>query len=116
VEAKPDSWGAKITAVETQSSGYAEAHLKWVKSTVPLPFVYEATGILTRFTDGRDPKTRSREAQQPDEAFLDRAPERQVADRQYDLEVARPGGSEFRTLCTPARDQGVGGEGGLGDE
>jgi type I restriction enzyme R subunit len=26
-----------------------------------LPFVYEATGVLTRFTDGRDPKPRSRE-------------------------------------------------------
>lgn len=61
VEAKPDSWGARITTVETQSSGYAEAHLKWVKSVEPLPFVYEATGILTRFTDGRDPKPRSRE-------------------------------------------------------
>ena len=32
VEAKPDSWGAKITTVEAQSSGYAEAQLKWVKS------------------------------------------------------------------------------------
>lgn len=61
VEAKPDSWGARITTVEDQSSGYAEAQLKWVKSPERLPFVYEATGILTRFTDGRDPKPRSRE-------------------------------------------------------
>jgi type I restriction enzyme R subunit len=29
VEAKPDSWGARITTVEAQSSGYAEAQLKW---------------------------------------------------------------------------------------
>jgi type I restriction enzyme R subunit len=61
VEAKPDSWGARITTVEAQSSGYAEAQLKWVKSAERLPFVYEATGVLTRFTDGRDPKPRSRE-------------------------------------------------------
>lgn len=61
VEAKPDSWGAKITTVEGQSSGYAGAELKWVKSAEKLPFVYEATGVLTRFTDGRDPKPRSRE-------------------------------------------------------
>ena len=27
----------------------------------PLPFVYESTGVLTRFTDRRDPKPRSRE-------------------------------------------------------
>ena len=27
----------------------------------PLPFVYESTGVITRFTDGRDPKPRSRE-------------------------------------------------------
>jgi type I restriction enzyme, R subunit len=56
VEAKPDSWGAKITTVEDQSGGYAASELKWVKTTEPLPFIYEATGILTRFTDARDPK------------------------------------------------------------
>ncbi len=61
VEAKPDAWGAKITTVEGQSSGYAAAQLKWVKNTEPLKFIYEATGVLTRFTDARDPKPRSRE-------------------------------------------------------
>jgi type I restriction enzyme, R subunit len=61
VEAKPDNWGAKITTVEAQSSGYAAAELKWVKNTEPLNFIYEATGVLTRFTDARDPKPRSRE-------------------------------------------------------
>jgi hypothetical protein len=61
VEAKPDSWGAKITTVEEQSSGYATAQLKWVKNSEPLNFIYEATGVLTRFTDARDPKPRSRE-------------------------------------------------------
>lgn len=61
VEAKPDAWGEKITIVEQQSAGYATAQLKWVKNPEPLPFIYEATGEITRFTDGRDPKPRSRE-------------------------------------------------------
>ena len=61
VEAKPDSWGARLTTVELQSEGYANASLKWVSSTEPLPFLYESTGQATRFTNGRDPNPRSRE-------------------------------------------------------
>ena len=61
IEAKPDNWGHKITTVEEQSASYAGAQLKWVKNKEPLPLVYESTGIITRFTDGRDPKPRSRE-------------------------------------------------------
>lgn len=61
IEAKPKDWGHKITTVEDQSSGYAAAKLKWVNNKEPLPFVYESTGVITRFTDGRDPKPRSRE-------------------------------------------------------
>ena len=61
VEAKPESWGQKITTVEEQSGRYAAASLKWIDKSFPLPFVYESTGALTRFTDGRDPKPRSRE-------------------------------------------------------
>ncbi|MCY3884304.1 MAG: DEAD/DEAH box helicase family protein, partial [Gammaproteobacteria bacterium] len=61
IEAKPEDWGQKITIVEEQSGGYAKAPLKWVKNSKPLPFVYESTGTITRFTDGRDPKPRSRE-------------------------------------------------------
>ena len=61
VEAKPEHWGQKITTVEEQSGRYAAAKLKWVNNKEPLPFVYESTGVLTRFTDGRDPKPRSRE-------------------------------------------------------
>lgn len=61
IEAKPEDWGHKITTVEEQSTGYATAKLKWVNNKEPLPFVYESTGALTRFTDGRDPKPRSRE-------------------------------------------------------
>ncbi len=61
VEAKPEDLGQKITTVEEQSAAYAAANLKWVNNSKPLPFVYESTGVLTRFTDMRDPKPRSRE-------------------------------------------------------
>ena len=61
IEAKPEDWGHKITTVEDQSAGYAAAKFKWVNNKEPLPFIYESTGVITRFTDGRDPKPRSRE-------------------------------------------------------
>lgn len=61
IEAKPEDWGHKITTVELQSERYANATLKWVKNQEPLRFVYESTGIIVRFTDGRDPAPRSRE-------------------------------------------------------
>ena len=61
IEAKPEERGHNITIVEEQSGSYATAKLKWLKNTEPLPFVYESTGVLTRFTDGRDPRPRSRE-------------------------------------------------------
>ncbi len=61
IEAKPEDWGHEITTVEDQSQGYAHASLKWVKNPTPLRFVYESTGIITRFTDSRDPAPRSRE-------------------------------------------------------
>ena len=61
IEAKPETAGHHITAVEDQTGGYASARLKWVKTGEPLRFLYEATGVITRFTDARDPKPRSRE-------------------------------------------------------
>ena len=62
IEAKKETLGQNITAVEDQTAGYSAAKLKWVQSTgIPLPFLYEATGVITRFTDQRDPKPRSRE-------------------------------------------------------
>lgn len=61
IEAKPDDWGHKLTTAEEQTAGYAGAALKWISNKEPLPFVYESTGVITRFTDGRDPKPRSRE-------------------------------------------------------
>ncbi len=61
IEAKAETWGEKITTVEDQSQGYANATLKWVNNNQPLRFVYESTGVITRFTDGHDPRPRSHE-------------------------------------------------------
>jgi len=61
IEAKREEMGQKITEVENQTSGYANAKLKWVQNNEPLPFLYESAGGITRVTDGRDPKPRPRE-------------------------------------------------------
>ena len=61
IEAKREEAGHIITTVELQAENYAAANLKWVKNDKPLPFVYESTGVITRFTNSRDPKPRSRE-------------------------------------------------------
>lgn len=59
IEAKREEEGHKLTVVEEQSKGYANAKLKYLNND-PLPFVYESTGTVTRFTDYRDPKPRGR--------------------------------------------------------
>ena len=60
IEAKKDNEGHKITTVEEQSAQYADNPLKSLDNE-RLSFRYEATGVLTRYTDIRDPKPRSRE-------------------------------------------------------
>ena len=59
IEAKRAEEGVHLTMHEDQSEGYATAKLKYLKNE-KLPFVYESTGEVTRFTDFRDPKPRSR--------------------------------------------------------
>ncbi len=61
IEAKRDEAGEHITMVESQTERYAGAALKWRSDNAPLPFLFEATGALIRFTDNRDPAPRSRE-------------------------------------------------------
>ncbi len=61
IEAKKETEGVRLTTHETQTADYAAAKLKWVKNELPLPFLYESTGMVTQFTDGREPKARSRE-------------------------------------------------------
>ena len=59
VEAKREEEGRRMTVHEDQAEDYAAATLKHLDNE-RLPFVYESTGTVTRFTDGRDPKPRSR--------------------------------------------------------
>lgn len=59
IEAKREEEGHRLTIVEEQSNEYANSKLKYLNND-PLPFVYESTGDVTRFTDFRDPKPRSR--------------------------------------------------------
>ena len=60
IEAKKQDEAQNITVHEAQSRDYATAKLRWFKDNQPLPFVYESTGVVTRFTDYRDPAPRSR--------------------------------------------------------
>ncbi|HLG39403.1 MAG TPA: DEAD/DEAH box helicase family protein [Chitinophagaceae bacterium] len=59
IEAKRAEEGVHLTMHEDQSEGYATAKLKYLNNQ-KLPFVYESTGEVTRFTDYRDVKPRSR--------------------------------------------------------
>ncbi len=60
IEAKREEEGHRLTVHENQAEAYAKSKLKWIVDKTPLPFIYESTGVLTRFTDTRDPKPRSR--------------------------------------------------------
>jgi type I site-specific restriction endonuclease len=55
IEAKRIEEAVHFSEHETQSEGYASARLKYLDNE-KLPFVYESTGEVTRFTDYRDPK------------------------------------------------------------
>ncbi len=59
IEAKKDSAGENITTVENQSGRYANSKLKYVSIDYRIRFAYEATGVLTRFTDYDDIKYKS---------------------------------------------------------
>ncbi len=59
IEAKREEEGVRLSTVEEQSVQYANAKLRLLNND-PLPFVYESTGEITRFTDYRDPKPRAR--------------------------------------------------------
>jgi type I restriction enzyme R subunit len=59
IEAKPS--GTPLAGVEPQSAKYSTGLPKQLPALVsPLPFLYEATGDETMFTDGFDPDPRSR--------------------------------------------------------
>ena len=59
VEAKPE--GHTLTGVEVQSGKYGEGLPDNLPAYIrPLPFLYESTGVETRFTNRLDPQPRSR--------------------------------------------------------
>ena len=60
IEAKKEDEGHRLTVVEEQSKDYATADLKFFKNTEGLKYIYESTGVVTRFTDYTDPKPRGR--------------------------------------------------------
>lgn len=60
IEAKKSDEGQNITVHEKQSRRYATSKLKWKVDKRPIRFAYEATDIVTRFTDYGDEKARSR--------------------------------------------------------
>lgn len=61
IEAKRKEEGQRLASeVENQSIAYATSKLKFLKNDL-LPFVFESTGEVTRFTNYNDPKPRSRE-------------------------------------------------------
>ena len=62
VEAKAEDFGYKLLQVEEQSARYSKDAIKIGKFMLESekPFVYESTGIVTHFTDFRDPKPRGR--------------------------------------------------------
>jgi len=71
VEAKPV--GHTLTGVETQSAKYSEGLPEDIPNYVlPIPFMYESTGVETQFTNCLDPVPRSRDVftfHRPEELF-----------------------------------------------
>jgi type I restriction enzyme, R subunit len=61
VEAKKAEEGQNITVHESQSQRYAISGIKWAINGAQIRFAYEATDVITRFTDYADANARSRE-------------------------------------------------------
>lgn len=59
VEAKREEEGHRLTVHESQAEGYAASKLRYIDDQL-LPFVYESTGEVSRFSETRDPKPRFR--------------------------------------------------------
>jgi type I restriction enzyme R subunit len=60
IEAKKEQEAARLSVHEAQVEDYANAQLKYIDSE-PLPFLYLSTGVVTKFSDTRDPRPRYRE-------------------------------------------------------
>ena len=60
IEAKEENFGHKLNTVEEQSARYADSKLKHIPQA-DIAFLYESTGVITRFTNRNDPAPRARE-------------------------------------------------------
>ena len=60
IEAKPENFGHKLNTVEEQSARYADSELNYIQQA-EIAFLYESTGVVTRFTNRNDPAPRARE-------------------------------------------------------
>ncbi|MFP4605228.1 MAG: DEAD/DEAH box helicase family protein, partial [Bacteroidales bacterium] len=60
IEAKRAEEGHHLSVVQEQANGYARANLKYISNSA-IYFIYVSNGEITKFTDKRDPKPRSRE-------------------------------------------------------
>ena len=61
IEAKRSEEGQNITVHEAQTERYAGSSIRWAVSGQAIRFAYEATDVLTRFTDYSDERARSRD-------------------------------------------------------
>ena len=61
IEAKQENYGHKLNTIEEQSARYATSELKNI-AQADIAFLYESTGVITRFTNRNDPVPRAREA------------------------------------------------------
>lgn len=61
VEAKREEEAHRLTEHEDQTKRYINSKLKYINNDTPLIFGYESTGVITHFTDYRDPLPRARE-------------------------------------------------------
>ncbi|MFM2225624.1 MAG: hypothetical protein RJA07_1826 [Bacteroidota bacterium] len=59
IEAKKT--GTPLSMVEEQTARYSTSKIKWKADNQPLRFLYESTGVETRFTNTADPNPRARE-------------------------------------------------------
>ncbi|SDI85260.1 type I restriction endonuclease subunit R [Chryseobacterium jejuense] len=90
IEAKKEDEGYRLTTVEEQSTDYANAEIKFFKNTEGLKYVYESTGVITRFTDYTDPKPRGRELfyfHKPETLLEWSKKEKSLRDRFFDYPV-----------------------------
>ncbi|MFU2075377.1 DEAD/DEAH box helicase family protein [Gallibacterium anatis] len=60
IEAKEEQFGHKLNTVEEQTARYAHSQLKHIPQA-EIAFLYESTGVITRFTNRNDPQPRARE-------------------------------------------------------